>query len=545
MTGPSPRNTAEPASGGVIRVLPTSGTPGVLLLLGVGLACFLAQWVAVALWVPPANVSTVWIPGGLMLAFALLTEPRRWPSVITAGASGIAVLFLLLRVASPIGTILLAALTGLQTVAVASVLRAVIRPPLGLATRKEFLTYLGVVLLGGPILASTLLLIAAAGLSFRPTTFMIWRTFALAVVLGYLTVTPTVVLLARQSDRLAAGSVRRRLEAAILALLLALVSGLVFSGAVDRLAMWAVFAITFPPLLLWSAMRFGTLGASTALLIVAVVSTASTGRGMGPFAGQSPGDNTLSLQLLILGIGVPLLGLAVVLGEEQRARQALQSSHAEMRELNRKLIAAREEEASRIARELHDDVGQRLALVSIGLGRLRQTSPETSDPPPVAKLQEQTSAIARSLRQISHQLHPAALEHAGLDSALELKCEEVRQATNLEVALVNQCDPSGIPQDVALCLYRVVQEALNNVVRHSGAGRVDVLLRLEGSDLILGVTDDGRGFDSAPGRPTPGLGLRSAAERVAAVGGVLTVASAPGAGTTVRAAIPLNGARDA
>jgi two-component system sensor histidine kinase UhpB len=515
------------------------------MLLAVGLACFLAQWVAVALWVPPANVSTVWIPGGLLLAIALLTEPRRWPSVITAGAVGIAVLFLVLRLVPPPATILLGVIAGLHAIAVASVLRAAIRPPLSLATRREFLTYLGVAVVGGAVLASTMLLIAAAGLSIRPATFMFWRTFALSVVLGYLTMTPTVVLLARQSALLAAGSVRRRLEAATLALLLALVSGLVFSGAVDRFAMWAVFAMTFPPLLLWSALRFGTLGASAALLLVSVVSTASTSRGMGPFAGQSPGDNTLSLQLFILGTGVPLLGLAVVLSEEQRARKGLQSSHAEMRELNRRLIAAREEEASRIARELHDDVGQRLALVSIGLGRLRHGSPEASGPPPIAQLQEQTSAIARSLRQISHQLHPAALEHAGLASALELKCEEVRQASSLEVALLNHCDPSVIPQDVALCLYRVVQEALNNVIRHSAARRVDVLLGLEGRHLALRVTDDGRGFNPAPAGQGTGLGLRSAAERVAAVGGRLTVESAPGAGTTVRVAVPLDGGRDA
>jgi signal transduction histidine kinase len=98
---------------------------------------------------------------------------------------------------------------------------------------------------------------------------------------------------------------------------------------------------------------------------------------------------------------------------------------------------------------------------------------------------------------------------------------------------------------VALCLYRVVQEALNNVVRHSGARRANVLLHLEGGHLALRVTDDGRGFESAPAGRSTGLGLRSAAERVAAVGGLLTVESAPGAGTTVRVAIPLDARHDA
>ena len=350
------------------------------------LACFLAQWLAFALWVPPANVSTVWVPGGLLLAITLLTERRRWPSVITAGAVGVALLFGALRLVSPGGAMVLGTVTGLETFVVALALRRLIGPTLSLATRSEFLTYLAVVVVGGAIVVSTILLITVAGLKIRPTTFQFWRTFALAVALGYLTVTPAVVLLVRQSGLVAARSPRRRVEVSVLALLLVLVSALVFSGTVDRLATWAVFATAFPPLLLWSALRFGALGASAALLLVAVVSTASTSRGMGPFTGFSPGDNTLSLQLFVLGIGVPLLGLAVVQTEEQRAREALQSNHARMRELNRKLIAAREEEAARMARELHDDVGQRLALVSIGLGRLRQAARETSVAAPISEI---------------------------------------------------------------------------------------------------------------------------------------------------------------
>jgi two-component system sensor histidine kinase UhpB len=515
----------------------------VAVLIGVGLACFLAQRLAVALWVPPANVSTVWIPGGLLLAFTLLTEPRRWPAVIFAGTAGITLLFLAMRLVSPSAALLLGLADIVQVFAVATALRKATPPPLTLASRREFLIYLAIAVIGGAVLASTMLLLAVAGLGIRSATFAFWRTFALAVVLGYLTVTPTVVLLPQELARLRGASVRRRVEAASLALLLALASGLVFTGAVHRLAIWAVFAMLFPPLLMWSAMRFGTLGASAALLLVSVVSTASTSRGMGPFAGQSPSDNTLSLQLFILGAGVPLLGLAVVLSEERRAREALQSSHAQTRELNRKLIAAREEEGSRIARELHDDVGQRLALVSIGLARLRQES--ASDPVvTILKLQEQTSALARSLRQISHQLHPAALEHAGLGSALELTCEEVRRATSLDVRLVNHCDTSGIPGEVALCLYRVTQEALNNVIRHSEARRVEVTLRREEAHLILQVTDDGRGMRSSPAQGTR-LGLQSVAERVASVGGLLTVESTPGAGTTVRVAVPLDERHDA
>jgi len=360
------------------------------------------------------------------------------------------------------------------------------------------------------------------------------------VVLGYLTTTPTLVLLADRQQSIRRASKRRWLEAGVLGLLLVLTCGVLFAGSGNRQATWTGFAMMLPPLLLWSALRFGTLGASAALFLVSVSSTYSTSRGHGPFINESPGDNTLSLQLFILGTGVPLLGLAVVLSEQRRTRAALEATHTRLRELNRELITAREEEGSRIARELHDDVGQRLALVMIGLSRLRRGHPEAG------RLQEQTSAIAHSLRQISHQLHPAALVHVGLAAALKLKCEEVRQATGLVVRLVPEGDTSALPPEVALCLYRVAQEALTNVVRHAEARRVDLALRHPGAGPVLEVTDDGRGLGAtAADGAGPGLGLRSASERVAAVGGTLTVADAPGGGTTVRVTIPLGETRDA
>jgi signal transduction histidine kinase len=239
--------------------------------------------------------------------------------------------------------------------------------------------------------------------------------------------------------------------------------------------------------------------------------------------------------------------LAVVLNDQKRLTADLWSSQIRLTGLTRELIVAREEEATRIASELHDDVGQRLALVQIRLGRLRaacaETGPErVSD---IMQLQEQASSIARSLREITHQLHPATLEHAGLSAALQLKCDEVRQATSLNVRLVNHCDTSGISREVALCLYRVAQEAFSNVIRHSGANNVELSLSREGPELRLQVTDDGRGFvPFAPDR-VGGLGLHSAAERLGSVGGTLTVDSAPGAGTTLRAAVRLGKGDDA
>jgi two-component system sensor histidine kinase UhpB len=511
---------------------------GAAVLALTALACFVSQWVAVTLWVPPAQLSTVWIPGGVMLAIALGTEPRGWPALLTAGVLGSTLLFVTLRLVPPGPAVVLGLLAAVQTVGMAAAIRRLFPQGLDFARFRQFLAYLAVVVVGSMAAAS--LLIGAATLTgVRPPTFLVWRTFVLATLLGYLATTPTVLLLLQVTGARWRTGKRRVYEAACLTLFLALSSGLVFSGVADRAVSWTGFAMTLPLLLIWSALRFGALGASASLLLVSVISTYGTSRGLGPFSNESPGDNTLSLQLFVLGTGLPFQGLAVLLAERRRTRADLRESYARLRGLNQELIAAREEEASRIARELHDDVGQRLAIVSIMLSRLRRTIGEAAGQSEIALLQEQTSSIGRSLRQISRQLHPAELEHVGLSHSIQLKCEEIQEATGMDIRLLNGDDTASVPSDVALCVYRVAQEALNNVVRHSGARRVDLSLRCRGEELFLEVADDGQGFAPSGPERRNGLGLRSAAERVHAVGGLLSVDSAPGAGTRVRIAVPI------
>jgi signal transduction histidine kinase len=518
-------------------------------VVGTGLACFLAQWASVGLWVEPARVSTVWFPGGLLLAIALRSELRRWPSLMLSGAAGSALLFMTLGLTPPAAAISLGVLTALQTAGLGFVLLTVLPHPLGLRSFHQFSRYLVVAGLGGTLVASLLFMAGSSLSDLRPASFVVWRTFTISALAGYLMVTPSVLFLTDDLSRLLPISglirriaVRRWLEFAVLILLLLLSCSLVFRGSpAGRSAAWTAYAMTLPPLLLWAAMRFGGLGASAALLLVTVNSTLSTNHGRGPFTDQSPGNNTLSLQLFIMGSGVPLLSLAILLEERKRATEQLRISHLRLRQVNRKLIGAREEEAARIAAELHDDVGQRLALVSIGLSRLRQTGVPTNALAfsEIEKLQEQTSAIARLLRGISRQLHPATLDHAGLAPALQLLTDEVGQSTGLSVRMHYQGDCSGLSRDVALSLYRVAQEGLTNVIRHSGAQEVVLSLQQTHQELVLEINDNGKGFAQTSIDPRNGLGLHSATERVRLVGGRLTVDSAPGLGTLLRATVPL------
>ena len=543
---PDRSNTAEWTSQPGIRTPPASGLTSAALLVGVALAGFITQWIAVQLWVPPTQVTTVWLPGGFFLALTVLAARRRWLVLLIAATIGQSIVFLLMRPIPADVLFYFVILEIFHTAGLAYLLRLVLKRPLVLDTLQQFLSYLLVVVAGGATIASGLFFLASLATHFRPATFLIWRTFGLATVLSYLTVTPTVVLLARAGPSWRAVSLKRRLEAIFLGALLLLACGLLFMRGADRTVIWPIFAATLPPLLLWAAMRFGPLGASSALLLVAVLSTLGTVRELGPFTGQSPARNTLSLQLFILGLGVPLLGLSVVAGERNRTLYALRSTYRRLRRLNRDLIAAREEEASRIASELHDDIGQRLALISLGLSRLGQKNGEAgAEILDISQLQDQASEVGRSLRELSHRLHPPALDHVGLAAALQVNCDEVRRASGLAIQMATDGDVSHIGGKVGLCLFRVTQEALNNVIRHSGAKRATVALRREDSRLVLDIGDDGRGFTPGAPEQANGLGLLTIRERVRAIGGTLTIESSPGAGTTIRVTVPLREKADA
>jgi PAS domain S-box-containing protein len=212
------------------------------------------------------------------------------------------------------------------------------------------------------------------------------------------------------------------------------------------------------------------------------------------------------------------LGGAIDFTDQRYAEQAL-------RELSGKLIAAQEDERRRIARDLHDSVGQRLALVSVRLH-------EAADL--LGHLWNDSQMVARDVHSLSHRLHSAKLDALGLVAAVAGECREM----SAHGVLVHFTE-SGVPpvsSEVALCLFRIAQESLSNIVKHSGASTARV--RMTGSDdaVVLSVEDGGAGF-VADAR-VEGLGLVSIRERVRSVGGVLTVRSAPGQGTAVEARVP-------
>jgi PAS domain S-box-containing protein len=228
------------------------------------------------------------------------------------------------------------------------------------------------------------------------------------------------------------------------------------------------------------------------------------------------------------------IGSCIDITERKAAEQALA-------DLSGQLIRAREDECARIARELHDDLNQRMALVSVELEQLKQSPPETD-----AKLRrhlqgvmKQTIEISREIHRISYALHPSKLVHLGLVAAVKGLCEELRQNHGLKIDFAHENVPAAIPQDVSLCLYRIAQECLNNVVRHSGAHEARVELRGTDSHIRLRVSDSGSGFDVKSPSVRKGLGLLSMRERLRLVGGEISIESRPSHGTQVDASVPL------
>jgi len=211
------------------------------------------------------------------------------------------------------------------------------------------------------------------------------------------------------------------------------------------------------------------------------------------------------------------------------------------RELSGRLIRAQEEERARLARELHDDITQRLACLAIDAGRVESGQDGAGRSARMLAVRDGLVRLSEDVHSLSYKLHPALLEDLGLADALKAECERFAQQESIAVEVKIEETQTGIPRDTGLCLFRVTQEALRNVARHARARSAALSLRpLEGG-LQLAVTDTGIGFDLAQHRQRPSLGLASMRERVRLLDGELEIESATGQGTSIVVWLPLDG----
>ncbi len=253
-------------------------------------------------------------------------------------------------------------------------------------------------------------------------------------------------------------------------------------------------------------------------------------------------DGTMSKQSMIMDITERKLAEDAL----KKSEAALRYSQKDLQKLAGRLISAQEEELRRLSRELHDDLTQRLAVLAIEAGKLELDLKKRPDVQGnaverILQIKEQLIKVSEDVHTISRQIHPTILDDLGLVRAIESECAMFLRRHSIMSSFIKDHIPDAIPDDIALCLYRVVQEGLRNIAVHSRAKSCKIVLHVSGDAICLAVTDDGVGFDPLEIRNTPGLGLSSMRERVQLVEGDFAIRSQPGKGTEITVCVPLAG----
>lgn len=244
-------------------------------------------------------------------------------------------------------------------------------------------------------------------------------------------------------------------------------------------------------------------------------------------------------ELIEIGDEPCILSVVADITDRKRAEEALSG-------MNRKLIEAQEQERTRIARDLHDDVAQRLALLAIDLEQVQGHLPDSDFEPRtrIGTIRERAAQIADDVQTMSHELHSSKLEYLGLFAAAKGFCKEFGELQKAKVDFGSRDLPTSLPPEISLCLFRVLQEALHNAAKHSGVRHFEVQLSGTSEEILLTVSDLGGGFDSEAAMQGEGLGLTSMKERLKLVNGQLSIDSQPKHGTTIQARVPFRSNSD-
>ena len=502
------------------------------LALFVAVVSYLLACLGVTLVIPPQVMSPFW-PGDAFVVSVLLLTPRRtWPVLISAGLAG----YVLQSVQAGFSPRTIA--WGQAGAALVILIAA-----LGLGYSLNGVPSLNSLKALGKFCLFALLLAPSVssfvGAMAAPAQASYWtecRTWFLGDVLAFLTVTPACLSWVNPGP---AWTNRRpwfQLEGA------ALITGLVLLGYVIFFLHWRTIPpallYSLVPFLLWSALRFGSGGVGTSMMVIAFSSIWGGVHGHSPFPGPDPLRNVLSLQLFLLFAAAPFMLLAVVVEERQHARLV-------EKELSGRLISAQEQERSRIARELHDDICQRLALLSIEIQRVNrgENGIGLGAKQHLDEIRIHCSEIAGDLQALSHELHSAKLDYLGIATAIRGFCREFGKQHEVSIEFAERNVPKFMPRDGSLCLFRIAQEALHNAVKYSGTKQFWVELTGTTNQLQLEVRDAGTGFVVEEASRNGGLGLVSMRERVRVVDGRFSLESRPGAGTRILASVPLVAAR--
>jgi len=509
-----------------VRTLFTTALP---LLLG----CMLGQWVP-TLMPAQLHLYVIWIPGPLLLAFLLVTPRSQWRTCLLSACAG-TVLSLALVPMSALPR-LLASLGEFAMVGVVAWLLLRWRGErAALEDYRDLSLFLLLACVLLPLCGAWWYALAMGGRGdIASTTTM--RELALTNAVSYLLLVPALVNVAcviNMPERRHGWHWQNLVMAALL------MGALVLLWLVDwrNGVVTPLLTLAPVPLLVWALIVFGNAGASVAMLAVAVLGMQLGVEGLGPFGYWTADRNLLTGQAWTLCTGFALLFLGALSEQKLSSRIKLQRAYARLGEVTGRMLVVQEEERTRIARDLHDDVNQSLAAISIRLSTLRNHIP-LDERPSVVELQDQLLSVSNDIRAISHELHPSILRFTGLASALDAFCIKRNARGRLRLRCSIE-DAPRLDDEQELSLFRIVQEAVNNVDKHARARVADVLVCVRGPELVLRVDDDGIGIPPGHLRRAPGLGLISMEERARLLGGALHVDTSPLGGARIKVRFPL------
>ena len=470
-------------------------------------------------------IATFWPPNAILLAALLLTSQRIWWVLVLAVFP--AHLFIQLRTGIPLISALLwfvgnagEALLGATFVRIFQKGKPLFESVYGVIVFLAF----GVLL---PTLATSFLDAASVILTgLGQNYWILWTTRLTSNIVADLTIVPSIVIFGIKGlSWFRRANTSAYCEAAALTMSTVVVCLLVFGR--ESAISWAFIYVPLP-LLIWALLRFGSGGVSASLLTVALISAWNTMQGRGPLGLQSMVYAVLSLHFLLTVLAISFLLSGALIAERQRGEETLRAKCGN-------LVHAQERERYRIARELHDNILQQLTLCSLHLDELRAASLVFARSP-LNSLYEQLSDISKTIRDLSHDLHPFMLEYLGLPRALKKLCHDAGAQCGITIEFSEHNVAFLLPAGVSGCLFRVAQEALENVVQHSRAKAAAMELKLTDREAVLRVSDDGVGID--PLRPDR-IELTYMREQVLALDGRFEITSPSSKGTIIEVIIPI------
>jgi len=514
----------------------TTGVGQFPYLLLVALAAF-AQFISVELWVESSRAQLLWLPGAVLLCALLSLNASRWPLAVAAVGCG--ALLVLLALSQPWPGVIVA-LAG-QLLLVVPIAFALSRAR-SKAHGETLASYgwLGLFVLLGVIALPALGASWAELVALRLDTDGHpggWFNLALSHCASYVLVVPAYLGL-REDDSMRTGAPWRSYNLALITLV----------ATVFAVACWVPFhhaPLVRPFLLLlaftllvWSLLLFGAAGAFTALLTLSLICMQASNAGLLPLQGQDGYAAVLSIQIWTIGMALALLSLSAVAEQRAGLRLSLSQAYARLSELTGRMLLVQEEERARIARDLHDDINQSVAAISIQISALKKDLDQVPRGR-LAEIQEQLLAVSDDIRRLSHDLHPSILRFTSLAASLIALCESHTAPSSLRVECAIHED-MALNNEQKLNLFRIAQEAIHNVESHARATTALLSLSREDEDIVLRVDDDGIGIpEDLRRRLGSGLGMISMEERARSLGGTFQVMRKAGGGSRLEVRLPM------